>query len=171
MRFGDGLRAERERRGIALDDIAVGTRVSLRNLAALESERFAELPGGIFNRGIVRAYARFCGIDEDETVTAYTDALRQHGVDPEAEGADWTTFAENVRRNREALRPQRRLRWAGVVAMMVGVVVLAAGVFGVLVHRGVVPAPDRLQRLVHRYDHQLALSLTPPRLSLTGSNR
>ncbi len=150
MRFGDGLKAERERRGIGLDDIAVGTRVSVRNLQALESERFTELPGGVFNRGIVRAYARFCGLDEDSTVTAYTDALRQHGVNPEQEHADWTTFAENVRRNREALRPQRRLRWAGVLAMVFAVLVLAAAVFVLLVHRGVVPAPAQLQRLVHR---------------------
>ena len=47
MRFGDGLRSERERRGIALDDIAVATRVSLRNLSALEADRYDELPGGI----------------------------------------------------------------------------------------------------------------------------
>lgn len=149
MRFGDGLRTERERRGIALDDIAVGTRVSLRNLQALEAERFADLPGGVFNRGFVRAYARFCGMDEDQAVAGYADALRQQGEDPEQQSADWTTFAENVKRNREAMQPQRRIQWAGVVAMMLAVMVLAVGVFGLLVQRGVVPAPARLQRLVH----------------------
>ncbi len=149
MRFGDGLRAERELRGIALDDIAVATRVSVRNLQALEAERFAELPGGVFNRGFVRAYARFCGLDEDWAVAGYADAMRQQGEDPEQQAADWTTFAENVKRNREALRPQRRLRWAGVAAMMMAVVLLGVVVFGLLVRRGVVSAPPRLQRLVH----------------------
>jgi cytoskeleton protein RodZ len=148
MRFGDGLRAERELRGIALDDIAVATRVSVRNLQALEAERFAELPGGVFNRGFVRAYARYCGMDEDQAVAGYADAMRQQGADPEQQAADWTTFAENVKRNREALRPQRRLRWAGVAAMVAAVVVLGMVVFGLLVRRGVVPAPPRLQRLV-----------------------
>ncbi len=109
---------------------------------------FAELPGGVFNRGFVRAYARFCGLDEDEAVAGYTDAMRQQGQDPEQQEADWTTFAENVKRNREALRPQRRMRWMGVFAMVVAVVVLGAAVFGLLIRRGVVPAPAKLQRLV-----------------------
>ncbi len=148
MRFGDGLRTERERRGIALHDIAVGTRVSVRNLQALEAERFAELPGGVFNRGFVRAYARFCGLDEDKAVAGYADAMREQGEDPEQRAADWTTFAENVKRNREALRPQRRLRWAGVLAMLLAVAVLGVAVFGLLIRRGVVPAPPTLQRLV-----------------------
>ncbi len=148
MRFGDGLRTERERRGIALHDIAVGTRVSVRNLQALEAERFAELPGGVFNRGFVRAYARFCGLDEDKAVAGYADAMREQGEDPEQQAADWTTFAENVKRNREALQPQRRLRWMGVFAMVLAVMVLGVAVFGLLVRRGVVPAPAKLQRLV-----------------------
>ncbi len=149
MRFGDGLRTERERRGIALDDIAVATRVSVRNLQALEAERFQELPGGVFNRGIVRAYARFCGLDEDGTIAAYSDALRQQGVDPEQQHADWATFAENVGRTRETLQPQRRLRWLGVVAMLLGVVLLAAAVYTLLVYRGVIPAPPAVGRVLH----------------------
>ena len=153
MRFGEGLRSERERRGIALDDIAVGTRVSVRNLSALEAERFAELPGGIFNRGIVRSYARFCGMDEDATVTAYKDALRQNGFSPEQENDDWTAFAEAVRRNRATPVPQERLRWFGVAAMVITVLVLAVGVLALLVQRGTVHLPPRLQSAIHWKHH------------------
>ncbi len=103
MRFGEGLKSVREQRGIALDDIAVATRVSVRNLSALEAERFRELPGGIFNRGIVRSYARYVGLDEDATVTAFTAALRSQGVDPEHENENWAKFAENVKRTRPPL--------------------------------------------------------------------
>jgi len=149
MRFGDGLRVERERLGIALDDIAVATRFSVRHLDALEAERFQELPGGVFNRGIVRAYARFCGLDENRAVTDYADALREHGVDPEHEHDDWTAFAENIQRNRAKMTPQRQRRWMGVAAMVLGVLLLAGGVFALLVRRGVVPLPPGLQALVH----------------------
>lgn len=151
MRFGDGLRTERERRGIALDDIAVATRVSVRNLQALEAERFQELPGGVFNRGIVRAYARFCGLDEDGTVTAYSDALRSQGVDPEQQHADWATFAENVGRTRETLQPQRRLRWLGVAAMLLGLLLLAVAVYALLIYRGVIPAPPAVAHALSRH--------------------
>lgn len=161
MRFGEGLRSERERRGIALDDIAVATRVSLRNLSALESERFTELPGGVFNRGIVRSYARFCGMDEDATVNAYTDALRQQGMAPEAENDDWVAFAENVRRNRITPMPQQRLRWVGVAAMVIAVLAFAGGVLVVLVKRGVVQLPPRLQAVIH-LRHNDAKPEAPP---------
>ena len=150
MRFGETLKGERERRGIALDEISVATRVSLRNLHALEDERFEDLPGGVFNRGIVRSYARFCGMDEDTAVSAYTDAVRGHGLNPELDTADWVTFAENVQKNRVNLRPERRIRWVGVAAMCFGLLVLAAAVFALLAYRGVVPVPSRLQSLLHR---------------------
>lgn len=150
MRFGEELRTERERRGIALDDIAVATRVSLRNLHALEAERFQELPGGVFNRGMIRAYARFCGMDEDGAIDAYSQALRSRGVDPEMEHADWATFAENVGRNRPSLQPQRRLRWLGVAAMVLGMLLVAGAVYLLLVYRGVVAAPPRVHDLLHR---------------------
>src|SRR4029077_4400520 len=46
-------------------------------LRALEDEHFDPLPGGIFNKGFVRAYARQVGLDEEETVADYLAALRE----------------------------------------------------------------------------------------------
>ncbi len=43
-------------------------------LQALEEDRFNQLPGGIFNKGFVRAYSRFLGLDEDQTVAEYLQA-------------------------------------------------------------------------------------------------
>ena len=153
MSFGEGLRSAREERGIALDDISVGTRVSLRNLSALEHERFRELPGGIFNRGIVRAYARYVGLDEDATITAYLDALRHHGVDPEHENENWAEFAENVKRSRNPRFEGRRARWAGVAAMVLAVLLLAAGVTALLARRGIVHLPPRIASKLHLLPH------------------
>ena len=72
--FGERLRREREMRGISLDEIATATKISTRNLRALEDEKFNLLPGGIFNKGFVRAYAKFLGIDEDQMVAEYVTA-------------------------------------------------------------------------------------------------
>lgn len=69
--FGDNLRREREMRGVALAEIAESTKISKRWLQALEDEQFSVLPGGVFNRGFVRAYARFLGINEEEAVADY----------------------------------------------------------------------------------------------------
>src|SRR6202521_1179914 len=43
-------------------------------LQALEEDNFNQLPGGIFNRGFVRAYSRFVGLDEDQTIADYMQA-------------------------------------------------------------------------------------------------
>ena len=73
--FGDRLKKEREQRGITLDDISLTTKIGTRLLRALEEEKFEQLPGGIFNKGFVRAYARHVGLDEDQTVADYMAAV------------------------------------------------------------------------------------------------
>jgi len=73
--FGDRLRKEREQRGITLDDIALNTKIGTRLLRALEEEKFDQLPGGIFNKGFVRAYARHVGIDEEQAISDYMTAV------------------------------------------------------------------------------------------------
>lgn len=73
--FGDRLKKEREQRSISLDDISLSTKIGTRLLRALEEERFEQLPGGIFNKGFVRAYARHVGLDEDQAIADYMAAL------------------------------------------------------------------------------------------------
>jgi cytoskeleton protein RodZ len=72
--FGNKLRREREMRGVTLGEISESTKISKRWLQALEEEQFDVLPGGVFNRGFVRSYARFLGIDEDQAVADYAAA-------------------------------------------------------------------------------------------------
>jgi cytoskeletal protein RodZ len=75
-RFGEKLRRERELREITLEEVATATKIGTRSLRALEEEKFEQLPGGVFNRGFVRAYARYVGIDEEEAVLDFTEALK-----------------------------------------------------------------------------------------------
>ena len=72
--FGERLRREREMRGIKLEEISESTKIGKRNLVALEEEHFDQLPGGIFNKGFVRAYAKFLGLDEEQAVNDFLAA-------------------------------------------------------------------------------------------------
>ena len=85
--FGARLKRERERRGITLDDISVSTKIGTRLLHALEEDHFDQLPGGIFNRGFVRAYARHVGLDENQMIADYLAASGDNipGRIPESE--------------------------------------------------------------------------------------
>ena len=64
-------------RGITLEEIAESTKISKRSLQALEDEQFDLLPGGVFNRGFVRSYARFLGLNEEQTVADYVAASNE----------------------------------------------------------------------------------------------
>jgi hypothetical protein len=77
--IGEKLRLARETRGIALRDISEQTRISMRYLEAIESDDYRRLPGGIFNRSFVRAYAKSIGYDEQEALDDYVHMMREQG--------------------------------------------------------------------------------------------
>lgn len=91
--FGDKFRKEREKRGISLEDVSNATKISSRMLLAIENEQFDRLPGGVFNKGFIRAYAQQIGLNEDQAVEDYTACLRQSQYDsqdvwdPQARGS------------------------------------------------------------------------------------
>jgi cytoskeleton protein RodZ len=62
---GAELSAARQERGLGLQEVAQQLKFGLRQLEALEADRFDELPGGTFARGMVRSYARLVKIDPD----------------------------------------------------------------------------------------------------------
>src|SRR6266481_5542712 len=76
--FGASFKRARESKGISLDRIAAETRISTRFLLAIENEEFNLLPGGIFNRGFVRAYAEKIGLDPDQSVADYERLVQTH---------------------------------------------------------------------------------------------
>ena len=75
--FGDKFRKEREKKGISLEDVSNETKISSRMLRAIEDEQFDRLPGGVFNKGFIRAYAKHIGLNEDQAVADYLACLRE----------------------------------------------------------------------------------------------
>ncbi|HXV75007.1 MAG TPA: helix-turn-helix domain-containing protein [Candidatus Polarisedimenticolaceae bacterium] len=80
--FGEKLRRARESRSITLEEIADGTKIGVRYLRALEENDFEPLPGGVFDRGYVRAFAQAVGLDPDATVRAFLAERRSAEPDP-----------------------------------------------------------------------------------------
>ncbi|HVS81072.1 MAG TPA: helix-turn-helix domain-containing protein [Pyrinomonadaceae bacterium] len=77
--IGEKLRVARETRGIALRDISEQTRISMRYLEAIETDDYRRLPGGIFNRSFIRAYAKHIGYDEQQALEEYSTMMHEHG--------------------------------------------------------------------------------------------
>jgi cytoskeleton protein RodZ len=116
--FGDRLRREREMRGISLEEIAESTKIGTRSLRALEDDEFDKLPGGIFNKGFVRAYARFLGLDEEQTVADFDSALKEHQAA--------TGHPQEAPEEEEPESSGTGMTWLLAVALVV-VILLAAG--------------------------------------------
>ncbi len=118
--FGTDLQQQRVKRGVELEAIAASTRVSIRYLRALEDERSSDLPGGVFNKGILRSYCQFIGLEEREWMDRFTSSELSTTTEP-----DWEAFAESVRQHRLSASGAQQRRWFGVVLMLVGLVALA----------------------------------------------
>ncbi len=103
--FGERMRREREMRGVSLEEIALSTKISKRHLEALEQENFDSLPGGIFNRGFVRAYARYLGIDEEQAIADYIAADQQEPLPEEKFPLDVHVRPDPVMNPRRSVMP------------------------------------------------------------------
>lgn len=109
--FGQELKREREARGISLKEIADFTRISLKFLVALEDDRQDLLPGRFFNKAILRSYAGFLGLDENDILQKYEDA-RLPGNETE------TGTGEIMDGPRSGLRSGKNWLSAGLVAVI-----------------------------------------------------
>lgn len=117
--FGRRLAAEREKRGLSIDDIAARLRLHPKQVKAIENEALPPLPAP-FLRGFVRNYAKELRLDPNPLV-AELNAL----LGPQA--------GESERRTSVGAGPgigspnehgSRRVVLIGVVAVLVGLAVL-----------------------------------------------
>ncbi len=69
--LGEKLRQAREARGISISEVAEQTRISSLYIKSIEEDDYRTLPGGIFNKGFVKSYARHVGVDEQEALQDY----------------------------------------------------------------------------------------------------
>ena len=108
-RLGDALRAQREKKGITLDQAAADTRIREKFLKALEDGDYQSLPGAVYTKGFLRNYAEYLDLEPDELVVQF------HQERGQAEPA--RTF--------EPMRPIMRRSLIFTPAVLVPVVVLA----------------------------------------------
>jgi cytoskeleton protein RodZ len=122
--FGVRLKHAREAHGVSLRQIAGTTKISVAALEALERNDFSRLPGGIFSRAFIRAYAGQVGLDPEATVQEYlTEIARQ-----EREAARNAPRPEISQDDLEFLERQKKagriLRLAVVLVVVVILVLL-----------------------------------------------
>jgi len=118
--FGERLKREREMRGIKLEDIAESTKIGKRNLVALEQEQFDQLPGGIFNKGFVRAYAKYLGLDEEQAVNDFLVASANYDQPAALQPPPTSWVKAPAMPSDDAIRRRNRLRVLLVALLLIG---------------------------------------------------
>ena len=77
LTLGEKLRQAREDRGLSISEVAEQTRISALYLESIENNDYRVLPGGIFNKGFVKSYAKQVGLDEQEALQDYSRLLAE----------------------------------------------------------------------------------------------
>lgn len=77
LSLGEKLRQAREDKGLTLSEVSEHTRISPLYLQSIENDDYKILPGGIFNKGFVKSYAKFVGINEQEALSDYANLIGQ----------------------------------------------------------------------------------------------
>jgi cytoskeleton protein RodZ len=129
--FGERLKRTRENKKMSLDDVARATKITTRMLAALEEEKFDQLPGGVFNKGFVRAYARHLELNEEQAIRDYTAAASSGSPEIKSEDAELRAIAERKEKERAGRPRSQGVSW-GMVAAFLLILALGLSIWGFL---------------------------------------
>jgi cytoskeletal protein RodZ len=80
--LGSFLRQQRERHRMSAAELSRVTRIPKSSIEAIESDRFDELPGEVFVRGFLKAYAQAVSVLPAEVLARYTSSRRIAFVTP-----------------------------------------------------------------------------------------
>lgn len=120
--LGEKLRQAREARGISISEVAEQTRISSLYIKSIEEDDYRALPGGIFNKGFVKSYAKYVGIDEQEALQDYGALV---GIQNVQKPEDMKTYRPEVLTDDRASK-------SNIPTIIFAVVILGLMTFGIL---------------------------------------
>ncbi len=120
--FGEELRRERELREVTREQLAEVTKVSVRQIEALETGHFEHLPSRVFARGFVLAIARHLGLDAERTAAGFNHVHEGWSVEREKT----TSNSFNSASHRIRLSRPRKNVSLNTTALGVGVALVLA---------------------------------------------
>jgi cytoskeletal protein RodZ len=144
--LGEKLRLAREARGITISEVSAQTRIATRYLEAIEENNYKPLPGGVFNKGFIKAYAKYVGVDETEALNDYARIVATSApVDDDP----------HYKRNSVMIDDRRSSSWTSIFFAVIILALLCGGIYA----------------LVQWYRSAPAEVKTPPANSNANANR
>jgi cytoskeletal protein RodZ len=84
-----GVKSWRQQKGISLESIAASTKLSVRQLDAIEVGDFKRLPGGIYNTNYIKQYAQAIGFNEVDLLAYYNEVCNPSVGYMAVPGSSW----------------------------------------------------------------------------------
>jgi cytoskeleton protein RodZ len=140
--FGERLKRTRENKKMSIDDVSRATKIAPRMLSALEESKFEQLPGGVFNKGFVRAYARHLGLDEEQALRDYNAAAGTGATEIKPEDAELRAIAERKEKERLGRPRSKGVPW-GMMAAFLLLLAFGLSIWGFYTREQVSPAQTR----------------------------
>lgn len=120
--IGEKLRQAREARDITVGEVAEQTRISPLYIESIENDDYRTLPGGIFNKGFVKSFAKFVGVDEQEAMQDYSSLISQQQI----------SQPEEAKTSRPQVLTDERASSSTIFTIVVAVVILGLMSWGIL---------------------------------------
>jgi len=80
--IGRYLKRTREGRAMSVEEVSRATRIPVASIERIEADHFDDLPGEVFVRGFLKAYARAVSLPMEEVLARYTASRRVAWVTP-----------------------------------------------------------------------------------------
>src|ERR1700742_3300531 len=80
--IGRYLKRTREGRAMSVEEVSRATRIPVASIERIEADHFDDLPGEVFVRGFLRAYARAVALPVEDVLARYTASRRVALVTP-----------------------------------------------------------------------------------------
>lgn len=111
--LGAALRAEREKRGLSIEDVAAHLKIGARQLRALEDGDVSSLPHPAYTKGFIRSYSAYLGLAAEEVSEAVKTLNK-----PDAQVVSQSVYLSDA-----AWAPRRRYKWLGllIIAALLGI--------------------------------------------------
>ncbi|MEO8073918.1 MAG: helix-turn-helix domain-containing protein [Acidobacteriota bacterium] len=120
--LGEKLRQAREARDITISEVAEQTRISPLYIESIENDDYRILPGGIFNKGFVKSFAKYVGVDEQEALQDYSRLISEQQGSQE----------EDPKTYRPEVLTDDRVSSSSIPTIIVAVVILGLMTWGIL---------------------------------------
>ncbi|MBA2476569.1 MAG: helix-turn-helix domain-containing protein [Actinobacteria bacterium] len=128
--IGTSLREARIRQGLELVEAEAATKIRGTYLAALEEERFGQLPAQTYVKGFLRSYSEFLGLDGQLYVDEYNSRYGGGEEEPVVRP-----------RHGAAIHAQRRIESRALLAGLAGIAAVTVLVFVAWKWGGADPSP------------------------------